>query len=217
MSGLIASRPSWRRHLHLSYRHVLVCLLLATQALVPALLAEPGYYSWKALSEVSSVLIASGDRTGMGVRIFDGDTIVTCAHVLGDPDNILVSGIGMPEERAYLVSQNKHEDVAILRVKTRGVPFKMHWDREAPPKGTTILQGFKTSQGKPASFNQAEITDKMWSGNIVINTVPTPGYSGGPVFLAIGQLIGITRGEVTTNQGILTEIVPIWKSRDLVP
>lgn len=217
MSGLLTRRASWRRRLRLSYRGILGFVLLATQALVSPLLAQPGYYSWKALAEVSSVLIYSGGRAGMGARILDGDTIVTCAHVIGDPNNIKVEGIGMPEELATLVAQDVREDIAILRVKTRGIPFKMYWLRQPLTHGTSVLQAFKLHFEGPAGFNQATAIDEMWSSNIVIDSVPKPGYSGGAVFLANGQLVGITKGEAITNQKVGSEIIPIWKVRDILP
>lgn len=217
MSGLFNRRAPGRGHLHLSYRAILGVVLLATQALVSPLLAEPGHYSWTALAESASVLIYSGGKAGMGARVYDGDLVVTCAHVIGNESDIEVEGIGMPKEKATLIAKDDRLDVAVLRLKTVKIPFKMYWGQDGLPKGTRVIQANKLHFEGPASITHAEVTAHMWSGNPVISAKPRPGYSGGAVFLANGQLVGITAGAAIDGERIGTDIIPVEVIRKLLP
>jgi S1-C subfamily serine protease len=122
MSGLFRRRVTGRGHLHLSYRAALGFVLLATQALVSPLLAQYDYYTLSGVAEASSVRIYTDKGAGMGCRIEDGATIVTCAHVVGDNRWVDIETSGKME-RALVLAKSDHDDVAILRVNAPRTAF----------------------------------------------------------------------------------------------
>lgn len=217
MSGLFPSRASWRRHLHLSYQRCLCVLLLATQALVSPLLAQYNYYALSATAEVSSVRVFTEETAAMGVRVEDGKTIITCAHVVSTNRWVTVeTAKGM--EKALVLSKSDHDDVAILRVNGPGRAFAYKDTKVLPDIHTTLMVTGRTKTDLKPKARSGKVLAYFYGDdpNVVLDVKPTFGYSGGPVIDANGQLVGIVKGYAYMGEMTGTEVVPLHKALDLI-
>jgi S1-C subfamily serine protease len=217
MSGLFRRRPSGRGHLYLSYRRVLGVLLLATQALVSPLLAQYDYYTLSGVAEASSVRIYTDKGAGMGCRIEDGATIVTCAHVVGDNRWVDVETSGKME-RALVLAKSDHDDVAILRVNAPRTAFTYKDTKVLPDIESKLMVTGQTQTDLRPKAKVGNVKAYFYGDdpNVVLDVVPIFGYSGGPVIAADGQLVGIVKGYAYMGDLTGTEVIPLYKALELV-
>lgn len=134
---------------------------------------------------------------GSGFIISADGTVLTNAHVVKDADEILVKLSDHREEPAELVGLDERTDVAVLRIKAKGLPAVKIGDSDRLEVGEWVL-----AIGSPFGL---EYTATVGIVSAVGRTLPSdayvpfiqtdaavnPGNSGGPLFNTDGEVIGI--------------------------
>ncbi len=153
------------------------------------------------------VRVKSGRRgAGAGTTWHSDGLIVTAAHVLENgPFSIrLKDGTELP---AALLATDRERDVAALTVQASGLPavqlgdssrlrsgewvgaLGFPWGRESRLVAGSVSANDRLSVGsKRRRGSRHELPEREW---IVVDLRLRPGFSGGPLFDARGQLVGI--------------------------
>jgi len=167
----------------------------------------------EATVEQSSVEIASSNVTGRGVLLEDGATIATCAHVVERSKWVDIS-FGTRHERGYVVVISEEDDIAIIKIRSKGIPFRI--DRS----GVDRIKGeFVVAAGKDSCLSRPDMRIgavmayiEDGSSNMLVSSKTEYGFSGGPVMDQNGYLVGITKGFLSSNKlGSGTQVIPMWK------
>jgi len=166
---------------------------------------------WTYCAEKSLVEVSAEGNLGNGVRIEDGKTIITCAHVVGDKKWVLLN----KKWDALVITADKRLDIAILRTDSPGLPMKMVWGFQEGNIGTGVVVAGKLHNQK-LEIQRATVLNHMYGGNPVVNALPKKGFSGGPVFTPEGLLIGIIRGFAIYDEKEWTEVIPISLIRKII-
>ncbi|MCW4000634.1 MAG: trypsin-like peptidase domain-containing protein [Candidatus Bathyarchaeota archaeon] len=169
----------------------------------------------KSLSDATSALIKKTGRSvvsvkaqmsrGTGVVLTSDGYIVTCNHVLAGCGSVKV-GQGEKTHAAKVVGADPYNDVALLKADGEFTPIAVG-DSEKLTVGQYVLalaNPFNRTQptatgGMVTSVNS---TIRGWRGATAMeNVIATdaqlnPGFSGGPLIDAEGQLIGINTAYV---------------------
>lgn len=147
----------------------------------------------------SVVSINAGRRNGTGIVWSSDGLIVTAAHVVGRSPSATVGLSDGRELEANVVGSDPYNDVALLRVQaenlspigrgTTGVRVGQFVLALANPFGKkpSATSGIITSMNRPMrGFWGVMVEDA-----IVSDAKLNPGYSGGPLADAAGQLLGM--------------------------
>ena len=136
---------------------------------------------------------------GSGFFVSTDGLVVTNQHVIDGANFATVEtadGVTMFVEGVAAVS--KPHDLALLKVKARGLPSLVLGSSERPPVGTRVF-----AIGHPMGVKNSVLSEGLVSGvgeAMGGGTVPTiqtsapisPGSSGGPLVNADGEVIGVT-------------------------
>lgn len=217
MSCLLASRASWRRHLHLSYRGIFLGVLLATQALVPALLADQNYYVLSSILGRSSLQVFTDSGTGTAVRLEDGATLATCAHVVSTNRWVKVE-IDHKMVKALVLATDPQNDVAILRIDKKYAKDPLRVKTGLPEVDTLIMVNGKTQNDvkMKAKAGRLRCTFPGPLPNLVVDLKPIFGYSGGPAVDSDGNCVGLVKGYVYMGDFTGTEVIRIEHVLELI-
>lgn len=168
-----------------------------------------------AKGEAAVVKIVLKDGHGSGF-VYNGQYIITAAHVVGAESKVKYKGADGVEREAEVLWANKAYDVALLAVD-RKLPSAQMACREASV-GETV-----TAKGNPLAVEFIQTEGKIagsarpihgWRSVYVADLSAAGGMSGGPVFDADGNVIGITVGGAIAPMGFggsfvgLTFLVP---------
>ncbi|MFR7452201.1 MAG: S1C family serine protease [Gemmiger sp.] len=152
---------------------------------------------------------------GSGVIISEDGYILTCAHVVSGANTITVQLADNTEYSATLVGADSTSDVAVLKIEATGLTPATIGDSSALAVGETVV-----AVGNPMGTLSGTVTDGIVSavnrsvqveGNdmslIQTNAAISPGNSGGGLFNAAGELIGIVNasGSTTTSSGAVSQ------------
>lgn len=161
-----------------------------------------------------------GAGVGTGFVIDDKGTIATNHHVVEDATRIAVKMFdGTEADEVELLESNPDDDLAVLRIKAKALP---------PPVVLGVSDEVEVGEsviviGNPIGLEHT-MTDGLVSSRrvyegkkyIQMSAPVSPGNSGGPVFNARGDVIGVTvaklRGE-SLNLAIPIDVLkPMIKS-----
>jgi serine protease Do len=149
---------------------------------------------------------------GSGLIIDPDGVVLTNAHVIEGASRILVTLRDGRELEADVLGSDQDADLAVLKVKTRGLP--------ATPLGrstdlmmgetvvaignpfglsNTVTTGVLSARGRtvPSESGEARYTDFLQTDASI-----NPGNSGGPLVNLAGQVIGITTAIISGANGI---------------
>ncbi len=166
-----------------------------------------------ALSDLSNALAAATETAGAGVVrvqarsrlpasgiVWSADgVIVTAHHVVEQEDNI---GIGLPDGKtttAKLVGRDPTTDLAVLRAQSTNLTARTWADPAALKVGHLVLALGRPEQKVMATLGVVSALGDAWrtpAGGrldryLQTDVVMYPGFSGGPLVDANGQLIGL--------------------------
>lgn len=182
----------------------------------------------------SSVRLTIGDPQGFSygsgtlIDAREGEALVlTCGHIFRDSQgkgdiSIDLLGPGAPQKvPGRIVSYDLTTDIALVSFKP-GVPVRV-----APlaPKGYTPAKGDRVTtvgcnNGGPATAVPSSITaiDKfLGPPNLQVAGLPVQGRSGGGLFSADGQVIGVCNAaDPTDNEGLYAALAAIQQELDEV-
>ena len=134
---------------------------------------------------------------GSGFIISSDGTILTNAHVVKGADEILVKLSDHREEQAELVGLDERTDVAVLRIKEKGLPVVKVGDSDALEVGEWVLAigspfglEYTATSGIVSAVGRTLPSD-TYVPFIQTDAAVNPGNSGGPLFNTDGEVIGI--------------------------
>lgn len=177
----------------------------------------------KTSPETSVVKITDGKGHGTGFA-YQGRYLITAAHVVGSSKNVKYKGRDGVEHDAEVLWTNDTYDIALLSVK-EDLPSARMSCRTAAVGEQVIARGnpmnveFIETSGRIAG---APREWQVWKSVYVADISAAGGMSGGPVFDAFGEVIGITVGGMVAPMGFggsfvgLTLLVPSSKICELM-
>lgn len=134
---------------------------------------------------------------GSGFIVSPDGVILTNAHVVADAQEVRVKLTDRREFNAKVVGFDKLTDVALIRIDARNLPTVRLGDPAAVRVGDPVLAigapfGFEnTATSGIVSAKSRSLPDETYVPFIQTDVAVNPGNSGGPLFNARGEVIGI--------------------------
>jgi len=162
---------------------------------------DPFFQFFRGLPGFQQRMPRSGDMPfrgqGSGFIISSDGTILTNAHVVRDAREVTVKLADRRELKARVLGVDQATDVAVLRVKAEKLPTVQFSDPKSLQVGDYVL-----AIGAPFGFEQTvtagivSAKGRSLPGDTYVPFIQTdaavnPGNSGGPLFDADGNVIGI--------------------------
>jgi serine protease Do len=154
---------------------------------------------------------------GSGFIISSDGLILTNAHVVRDAREVTVKLADRRELKAKVLGADPATDIAVLRVHATGLPTVRFGDPKTLQVGDYVL-----AIGAPFGFNQSATAGivsakgRSLPGDAYVPFIQTdaavnPGNSGGPLFDAAGNVVGINAQIYTQSGGYqgLSFAIPI--------
>jgi S1-C subfamily serine protease len=150
------------------------------------------------------VTVRSESGHGTGFFVDAKGLILTNQHVVGNSEYLAVQFDRTHKVAAKLIAADPQKDVALLSVNMAALPSASPAPLFRPANGkTTVQEGERVfTIGSPLSLDKiitTGIVSKVDQHTIMSDININPGSSGGPLFNASGQVIGLTtfgtRGE----------------------
>jgi S1-C subfamily serine protease len=152
---------------------------------------------------------------GSGFIVDPDGYIVTNAHVIGDGkyENITVSLIDGSTEVGEVLWYDTTLDLAIVKIDKTGLPAVELGDSDTLMVGEpsvaignpmtldlerTVTQGIISGLNRSIAFEDGTVIEPLIQTDASINS----GNSGGPLFNAKGQVIGINTAKMSTAEGL---------------
>lgn len=156
-----------------------------------------------------------GQSMGSGFIVDPNGYIVTNAHVIGDGqyENITVSLIDGSTEVGQVLWYDTTLDLAIVKINRTGLPSVEFGDSDVLKVGEpvvaignpmtldlerTVTQGIVSGLNRSIAFENGTVIEPLIQTDASINS----GNSGGPLFNAKGQVIGINTAKMNTAEGL---------------
>lgn len=141
--------------------------------------------------------IQESHSLGSGFIISEDGYVLTNHHVINGADEIIVRMGSRKEFKADVVGSDPRTDVALLKIKAKGLPFVKIGDRKGLKVGQWVLaigQPFgldnTVTHGIISALGRA-LPDDTYVPFIQTDIAINPGNSGGPLFNLAGEVIGI--------------------------
>lgn len=181
--------------------------------------------------------IASG--AGSGVIISEDGYILTCAHVISGANSITVTTADETEFTASVAGSYEDGDIAVLKIEAEGLQAAILGDSDniqlaetvyavGNPGGTlsgSITDGIISATARTISISIENndgpyglgVNTRTVSLNVLqTNAAVSPGNSGGGLFNANGELIGIVNAKSSgENQEGLGFAIPINTAQEI--
>ena len=140
---------------------------------------------------------------GSGVVLTEDGYIITCNHVVSGANNIKVSLNDGTEYTATLVGGDSTTDVAVLKIDATGLTPATIGDSDSLAVGQSVLAvgnplgelGGTVTGGMISALNREVTIEDQTMSLIQMDASVSPGNSGGALFNASGDLIGIVNAK----------------------
>lgn len=149
---------------------------------------------------------------GSGVIISQDGYILTCAHVVSGATNIVVKLEDDTEYTATIIASDSGTDVAVIKVDATDLTPAVIGDSDALTVGEDAIAvgnplgtlGGTVTNGIVSALNREIQVEGNRMTLIQTNAAISPGNSGGGLFNAAGELIGIVnaRSAASTAEGL---------------
>lgn len=149
------------------------------------------------------------ESSGSGVIISQDGYIVTNNHVIAGADKIEVTLNDRREYTAELIGTDASTDVALLRIREKGLPFLNYGNSDAVRIGewalavgnpfnlnSTVTAGIISAKGRN---NILDVSKRPIESFIQTDAAVNPGNSGGALVNTNGDLIGINTAIASNN------------------
>ena len=145
---------------------------------------------------------------GSGVVLTEDGYIITCNHVVSGANNIKVSLNDGTEYTATLVGGDSTTDVAVLKIDATGLTPATIGDSDSLAVGQSVLAvgnplgelGGTVTGGMISALNREVTIEDQTMSLIQMDASVSPGNSGGALFNASGDLIGIVNAKSSYSE-----------------
>ena len=161
---------------------------------------------------------------GSGFLIDASGYIVTNNHVAGDAEDITVTLQDGRKFDATLVGRDPRTDLAVVKIDASGLPFVSFGDSDRARVGDWVvaignpfgLGGTATAGIISARGRDIRLTD--YDDYLQVDAPINFGNSGGPVFNAVGEVIGVNTAIFSPNGGNIGIgfAIPANQAREIV-
>lgn len=150
----------------------------------------------------------SGSGAGTGFVITDDGYIVTCHHVIDGATDIAVTFSDSTSYPATLVGSDADNDIAVLKIDATGLKPVVLGDSSQLQVGDTVTTignalgtlANTTTTGVVSALDRAiEMSDGSVINVLQTDCTVNSGNSGGPLFNAYGEVIGIVNAKYSSN------------------
>lgn len=169
---------------------------------------------------VFKVITAAGSGSSFYLR--DKNIFVTNYHVVGQFKRVSLQDPAGGRHLAEVILANPFEDIAFLRVKQNFDTPELKLQMNAVNRGEKVfVAGFP--YGMPFTVTEGIVSapSQLMNGKNYVQTdaAVNPGNSGGPVFNAQGEVIGITTSKFTNadNMGFAVPISTLVEEFESLP
>lgn len=183
---------------------ILITLLVVTAVLLAASV-QASAIGFVAEEVYESVFVVySGRSLGSGFAV-GKDCIITNAHVIEDPDDVVIKTYSGDEYNAFVIGLDKDQDIAVLGVSGIEFPYLTVADKSTMNTGDDIY-----AIGAPKSMaytltkgviSAKERTVGRYS-YIQIDAPINKGNSGGPLLNDSGMVLGVNTLKMDDSEGI---------------
>lgn len=152
---------------------------------------------------------------GSGVVMSEDGYIMTCAHVVNGAQNIKVTLADDTEYTATVIGYDTTADIAVVKIEATGLTPAVMGNSDELAVGETVLAvgnplgqlGGTVTDGIVSAINREVSVESNNMTLIQTNAAISPGNSGGGLFNANGELIGIVnaKSSAVDETGNLTE------------
>ena len=152
----------------------------------------------RVLDSVVSVQVREGDRSGSGFRVAVPGIVVTSAHVVADADEVSVVLRDGTRRTAQVLGRAPEIDIAALELDDSGLP-PMHSGSGLAdarvgdpvlalgyPNGEAVVSGTVRSLNRPVRLADSDELEA-----VQMDASIEPGFSGGPLVNARGEVLGV--------------------------
>lgn len=206
-------RPAFNAHSRL-----LFALILFFGAIYPVSAQEP---LWLAVAQVDPCVVtihgASGS-TGSGFIISPHGYVLTNCHVVGNTPKVTVCLQQGKEFSAVVLESNKQADLALVKLPVINLPcVRIGNSKDLKPGDTVVAIGSPMGLDHSVSKGIISAAKRVEKGRsyLQVDAALNPGNSGGPLFNASGEVVGINTSIVKNATG-LGFAIPIESSFPLL-
>ncbi len=176
----------------------------------------------EAVEKAAASTVMVNARRGMpssGV-CYTSDLVLTADHSIEREDDIKVTLPDGSEIKASLAGRDENSDLAILRLERPvGVPaerapkdsqvgqFVLAIGRPTP-EGVQASLGVVSSVGGPVRTRRGGLLNRY----LQTDAIPYPGFSGGPLVNAEGQIVGINTSGLTPGASLAIPASTAWET-----
>lgn len=168
--------------------------------------------------------------SGTGFIVSEDGYVVTNFHVVDGATKLVVITSNGQEYEATLVGYESINDIAVLKIQASGLPYVTLGSSDALQVGELVMAignplGELTSTltvGYVSAKNRVINTDGSYLNMLQTDAAINSGNSGGPLFNAAGQVVGVTTAKYsgTSASGATIEgigfAIPIDDTKDLI-
>jgi serine protease Do len=166
-------------------------------------------------------VIAEGTFTGSGFALNKEGYVLTSYHVVADASSIYISNEKFAQLKMKVIYTNPELDMAVLKVDDKDfigfkeIPYTMRKSVADPGEKVYTLgyprEDMVFGEGSVSSYTGFDGDTAAYQISIPVN----PGNSGGPLFDAQGNLIGIISGRNSSAEGASFAVKSKWISEDI--
>lgn len=166
----------------------------------------------------TTVMVDARKRLPASGIVFAPDLVLTADHVLERHEDILV---GLPDNQrisAKFVGNDPSSDLALLRVEEERLKIAEPSLKEAAIGQIVLALGRPNSEGIQASMGVVSaIAGPVHTHHggrleryLRTDTIPYPGFSGGPLINASGQILGMNTSGLSRGSSITIPVSIAW-------
>jgi serine protease DegQ len=173
-----------------------------------------------ALAGSAVVLVSARRRFPASGIVYAPDLVLTADHVVEREDDIMIRMPDGAENSAALIGRDPGTDLAVLRLSQPGASVAQPVQAEACVGQLVLAVGRPSSEGIQASFGVvSSIGGPLRTGRgglleryLVTDAIPYPGFSGGPLVDAVGQVVGVNTSGLVRGTSLAIPASLAWQT-----
>lgn len=166
-------------------------------------------------------IVSESAFTGSGFALNKEGYVLTSYHVVADASTIYISNEHFAQLKMKVIYTNPKLDMAVLKVDDpsfigfKDIPYSLRKSVADPGEKVYTLgyprEDLVFGEGSVSSYTGYEGDTAAYQISIPVN----PGNSGGPLFDAQGNLIGIVSGRNSSAEGASFAVKSKWIAEDI--